>query len=100
MSQEESGKPIKCHRGEWVDIGHDVKIRRAFLNDELHGVDYQHDCSIVQGRESYIPCARDGLIAEVHWRLHSEEPLTLSPSLLCPFCGHHGFIRDGLWVSA
>lgn len=30
--------------------------------------------------------------------LVSEDPLTVSPSLLCPRCGHHGFIRDGRWV--
>lgn len=29
-----------------------------------------------------------------------EEHLTLTPSLLCPTCGNHGFIRDGRWVVA
>lgn len=29
-----------------------------------------------------------------------EEHLTISPSLLCRTCGHHGFIRDGKWVPA
>jgi hypothetical protein len=33
------------------------------------------------------------------WQLVSKEPLTLSPSFLC-HCGHHGFIRDGKWISA
>lgn len=33
------------------------------------------------------------------WQVHSWEPLTLSPSLLC-HCGDHGFIRDGKWVKA
>jgi len=28
-----------------------------------------------------------------------EEHLTVSPSLLCRTCGHHGFIRDGRWVA-
>lgn len=31
------------------------------------------------------------------WQVHSWEPLTLSPSLLC-HCGDHGFVRDGRWV--
>ncbi len=34
------------------------------------------------------------------WQVISEEPLTLSPSLLCTICGAHGWIRDGAWVSA
>lgn len=29
-----------------------------------------------------------------------EEHLTLEPSLLCPRCGNHGFVRDGRWVRA
>lgn len=28
------------------------------------------------------------------------EGLTLSPSILCHQCGHHGWIRDGRWVDA
>jgi len=34
------------------------------------------------------------------WQLVSEEPLTLSPSLLCSACGDHGFVREGRWVQA
>lgn len=34
------------------------------------------------------------------WDVLAEEPLTLSPSLLCRLCGSHGFIRDGKWVPA
>jgi hypothetical protein len=34
------------------------------------------------------------------WKVEQEEPLTLSPSLLCRSCGDHGFIRDGKWVRA
>lgn len=32
------------------------------------------------------------------WQVVSYEPLTLSPSLLCRACGHHGYIRNGGWV--
>jgi hypothetical protein len=28
------------------------------------------------------------------------EGLTLSPSIACGECGHHGWIRDGKWVPA
>ncbi len=34
------------------------------------------------------------------WTLVSEDPLTLTPSLLCTICGTHGWIRDGAWVQA
>jgi hypothetical protein len=34
------------------------------------------------------------------WRLDQLDPLTISPSLLCMSCQHHGFIRGGVWVSA
>lgn len=29
-----------------------------------------------------------------------EEHLTVTPSLLCQSCGHHGFITNGRWVPA
>ena len=34
------------------------------------------------------------------WDVLSEEPLTLSPSLLCRICGSHGWIRNGRWEEA
>lgn len=34
------------------------------------------------------------------WTVESEDPLTISPSVLCRRCGHHGFIREGRWVPA
>lgn len=34
------------------------------------------------------------------WKVEQEEPLTLSPSILCLQCGDHGFIREGRWVTA
>lgn len=34
------------------------------------------------------------------WTVESFDPLTISPSVLCCACGHHGFIRQGLWVPA
>lgn len=32
------------------------------------------------------------------WKVESEDPLTLSPSILCRLCGDHGWIREGKWV--
>lgn len=32
-------------------------------------------------------------------RIVQDDPLTIEPSILCPDCGTHGFIRNGRWVS-
>lgn len=54
--------------------------------------------------EDYIPLRHgpsDGSAWSNHaWEIHSEEPLTISPSLLCTACKVHGFIRNGVWVPA
>jgi hypothetical protein len=34
------------------------------------------------------------------WTVVQREPLTLVPSILCLACGTHGFITNGVWVSA
>jgi hypothetical protein len=34
------------------------------------------------------------------WDVQSLDPLTISPSVLCLSCQHHGFIREGKWVPA
>lgn len=34
------------------------------------------------------------------WQVATLEPLTLSPSISCKACGHHGYIRAGRWVPA
>lgn len=33
-------------------------------------------------------------------RVVRNDPLTIEPSILCPDCGTHGFIREGRWLSA
>ncbi len=34
------------------------------------------------------------------WTVECDDPLTLSPSVLCRGCGDHGFVRGGKWVRA
>ena len=34
------------------------------------------------------------------WTVECDEPLTLSPSVLCRICGDHGFVRNGRWIRA
>jgi hypothetical protein len=33
-------------------------------------------------------------------QLVSREPLDMTPSLLWPCCGTHGFVREGVWIPA
>lgn len=57
---------------------------------------FAHDCS--NGRRWIDTIPLSG--APHGWNLVQREPLTVSPSLLCPNCGTHGFITDGRWVQA
>ncbi len=77
-----------------LDLGGGVSAEIRRLDGVIHGVAYWHTCNGVYDSEDFIsvkPEWPDG------WELVSLEPLTLSPSLLCRACGHHGFIRNGRW---
>ena len=83
----------------WKDIGHGVSIQVLTVRDEKgpDGVAYQHPDGkgeMCRGYASFSPPWTDG------WKVESLDPLTISPSLLCRVCGHHGFIRDGKWIPA
>jgi len=80
----------------WRDIGHGVRIRIIEYDDQPHGIEYQHPNgdATCDGWVPFKPASNDG------WTVESLQPLTLSPSLLCRKCGHHGFIKNGAWVPA
>lgn len=85
----------------FVEIGHGVCIERRRLHDsdEVVGIAYKHPNGLGGTCEGWI-AFKDRYITGQGWTVLSDEPLTLSPSLLCKLCGHHGFIRDGKWVPA
>lgn len=56
-----------------------------------------HDCRIIDGQRLVVAPA---LQLNGGHRVVQEKPLTVEPSVLCPDCGLHGFIRAGRWVSA
>lgn len=84
------------------DIGHGVLIQRVRSpGTEIAGIEYTHlspkDGTACMG---WVPFAGREHGSDAGWKVESEDPLTLSPSLLCRICGHHGFIRAGKWVPA
>lgn len=94
-----------CPEGEEgvIDLGHGVRMKFFTASDvdghagliESHPTPEGGRCS---GAISFdVP----GVEREaVRWTVESWEPLTLSPSLLCRGCGHHGHIRNGRWEPA
>jgi hypothetical protein len=81
-----------------IDIGSGVlaELRRAD-DGELLGLAYSHITPVTRSRCSgwipVRPASPEG------WDVLSVEPLTLSPSLRCKICGHHGRITAGRWVA-
>lgn len=73
-------------RGEWVGLIR-VHPRRGGSGTCASAVAFDTPASRAAHREG-MP-----LHTVVSW-----DPLTLSPSLLCTACGHHGHIRGGRWV--
>ncbi len=86
-----------CSQKDLGDIGHGVIAEARYLGGKLEGVAYWHPkpedpSQACEGYISFKPAWEDG------WDLISEDPLTVSPSLLCKVCGHHGFIQQGRWI--
>lgn len=85
---------------EYEDIGHDTYIAYfSTTSVEKAGLIEVHkkpDGELCFGSVYFEGTKGDG----PKWKVESLEPLTISPSLLCKVCGHHGFIRQGKWVPA
>jgi len=83
-------------KNPWIDIGHNVTIEFREIEGICMGIAYTHQTPNGEVHESYIPVGSD----PKDWTLIQRTPLTVSPSLLCRECGHHGWIRDGRWIPA
>jgi hypothetical protein len=59
---------------------------------------FSHTCD--RGERGIIKCAPLLQTENGGHRIVSVYPLTIEPSILCPDCGTHGFVRDTQWVSA
>jgi hypothetical protein len=87
-----------------IDVGDGHTLRRVSNKEgQLVGFIEEHP----DQRDPSRPCAGSISLAGSSWAepgrtwtLVSEDPLTLSPSLMCTACGNHGWVRDGKWVRA
>ena len=89
--------------GERTPTGEGPTFRLDTSDPEGPLVWWFHDCTAYLGENGApIPVrARARLpISPPGWSLVSSEPLTISPSILCNRCQVHGFITDGVWVTA
>lgn len=86
-----------------IDLGHDTYYTKAVDKNGLWVAIHEWHKNPKTGKwcAGYVaferPEAAWYVPSSPHWDVISEEPLTLSPSLLCTTCQHHGFIREGRW---
>jgi hypothetical protein len=87
-----------------MDLGHGVLAKFYVSHGRLElghvGVLYEHPDGKGGRCWGGVPFAGKNPADPRGWQLESLEPLTLSPSVLCMSCQHHGFIRGGKWVPA
>jgi hypothetical protein len=91
---------------ELNDLGHGVSWSRSVYGDESEwiGILEWHQCQ--DGEPGHLTAGgvyfknAPEFLKGARWDLVQEDPLTLSPSILCKRCGLHGFIRAGRWVPA
>lgn len=94
-----------------IDLGHNTfysRIRDKHGN--WVGIHEWHDCGANQQTDDSgltpgfvafnTPEALAVTTGHTNWMVENWDPLTLSPSLACHNCPHHGWIRDGVWVPA
>lgn len=79
------------------DLGHGVYGHLRQLDGVVHGFAYVHPGIAGAPCAGWAPTRAE---VETNWTIEQFEPLTLSPSLLCRICGHHGFVRNGCWAPA
>lgn len=89
--------------GEWIGwrSDRDLNPQHAGLPDvERHGLVLTHTKPDGTPHDGFVTIdsdvARQLFPNHPRWQMQSQEPLTLTPSVLCS-CGWHGFITDGRW---
>lgn len=88
---------------EAVDLGHDVFYTKGLTRSgQWVSIQEWHRDPAGNWCAGYVPfdVEHEWRTPADAWQVVQWEPLTLSPSLLCRACQHHGFIRDGRWIPA
>lgn len=83
-----------------VDIGHGVTIDVHEMDGVPAGLSYQHPHPTLAAPytcSGYVFFAGRPADTGDGWTVEQDEPLTLSPSLLCRECQHHGYVTQGRW---
>lgn len=96
-----------------VDLGHECFYSKCMWQGEWVAIYEWHKCGARDApgqfgdgtTAGWIPFnvpAADEITTGLgpRWEVVQFEPLTLSPSLQCGLCPHHGFIREDRWVPA
>lgn len=102
----EDGWDIVPTGAKKFDLGEGSCYTKVNYQDEWVGINEWHRLPNGKWCGGWVPFAGMGWAAKFEpgaiqtWEVLSLEPLTLSPSLLCTTCQHHGFIREGRWVPA
>lgn len=78
------------------DIGNGVTIQFVRSVGMIEGIFWDHGCQYGRTPILFDIPENAHVPADGKWQVENIDPLTLSPSLLCP-CGQHGFIRNGRW---
>ena len=88
-----------------IDLGHDVRVVFTSWREYEHvGLIEEH--LTPQGERCGggimfdLPGVAEAFPDRPLWTLCSVDPLTITPSLQCTGCGHHGWIVDGVWCPA
>jgi hypothetical protein len=98
---------MELNGAEVIQTGPDTYYTPLYQGSNFIGIFEWHKCAGNPNSEDgysaggvYFTTAPESIPPEPRWTLEQAEPLTISPSILCGTCGHHGYIQDGQWVPA
>lgn len=92
--------------GDPIDLGHGVTVTFTTWGEHDPAGLIENHTHPQTGNECGggvlfdLPGIREAFPGRALWQIESLNPLTISPSLVCSVCGHHGWIKQGRWVPA
>lgn len=88
----------------WTDLGGGTEITYQYAeNGDRVGLIERHVCANGVLSAGTVPFSHDRALASPGspvWTVEQADPLTISPSVACARCPHHGWIRNGRWENA